>query len=189
MNKGEHLNKEGLIKIVSLKAYLNKGLSENLKINFPNIIGVEKPKVNIPLTIDLNWIAGFFSGEACFSVCIYKSKTHKTGYGILLQIILSQHYRDKMLFNSIKKTLACGNIIKRSTRNIIVLSIYKFEDTYYKMIPLFKEYRIEGIKALDFQDFVLAAEIIKKKDHLTLEGLEEIRKIRSNMNRSRVWLY
>jgi len=54
MNKGEHLNKEGLIKIVSLKAYLNKGLSENLKINFPNIIGVEKPKVNIPLTIDLN---------------------------------------------------------------------------------------------------------------------------------------
>jgi LAGLIDADG endonuclease len=94
-----------------------------------------------------------------------------------------------MLFNSIKKTLACGNIIKRSTRNIIVLSVSKFEDTYCKMIPLFNEYGIKGIKALDFQDFVLAAEIIKKKDHLTLEGLEEIRKIRSNMNRSRVQLY
>jgi hypothetical protein len=54
MNKSEHLNKEGLSKIICLKASLNKGLSDNLKINFPNIIGIERLKVNIPLTIDLN---------------------------------------------------------------------------------------------------------------------------------------
>jgi hypothetical protein len=54
INKGKHLDEEGIIRIVSLKASLNKGLSGNLKINFPNIIGVEKPKVNIPLTVDLN---------------------------------------------------------------------------------------------------------------------------------------
>jgi hypothetical protein len=52
--KGEHLDKEGIIKIVNLKASLNKGLSDKLKINFPNMIGKERPKANVPLTIDLN---------------------------------------------------------------------------------------------------------------------------------------
>ena len=34
----EHLNKEGLLKIVSLKASLNLGLSEQMKLAFPNVI-------------------------------------------------------------------------------------------------------------------------------------------------------
>lgn len=185
MNKGEHLTLDGLIKVVNLKASLNKGLSDKLKIDFPNIIGVERPKVNIPLTIDLNWIAGFFSGDGCFSVSIYKSKTHKIGYGTILQIIFAQHSRDEVLFNNIKKTLNCGNIFKHSTKNIIVLSISKFEDIYYKMIPLFNKYKIIGIKSLDYLDFCLAGELINKKDHLTKEGLEKIRKIKFNMNRNR----
>ena len=94
MNKGEHLNKDGLIKIVNLKASLNKGLSNELKINFPNTIKVERPKVNIPMNINYNWIAGFMSGDGCFSVAIYKSDTYKVGYRVKLQIIFSQHSRD-----------------------------------------------------------------------------------------------
>jgi hypothetical protein len=54
MNKGEHLNKDGLIKIINLKASLNKGLSDKLKFYFPNRIEVEIPKVNFPITIDYN---------------------------------------------------------------------------------------------------------------------------------------
>jgi hypothetical protein len=54
MNKGEHLNKDGLIKIVNLKASLNKGLSDKLKIDFPNAIKVERSKVNIPISINYN---------------------------------------------------------------------------------------------------------------------------------------
>ncbi len=34
----EHLNKEGLLKIVSLKASLNLGLSEQIKLAFPGVI-------------------------------------------------------------------------------------------------------------------------------------------------------
>jgi len=95
--------------------------------------------------------------------------------------------RDEILFDSIKKTLGCGNIIKSLTKNIIKLNISKFEDIYYKMIPLFKEYDIEGIKALDFQDFCVVAELINNKVHLTLEGLEEIQKMKNKMNKSRVY--
>lgn len=186
MNKNEHLNKEGLIKIIKLKASLNKGLPDNLKINFPNIIRVERPRVDIPIDIDYNWIAGFFSGDGCFSIGIYKSGDHKIGYGIIFQIIFTQHSRDKMLFNNIKKTLDCGNIIRHSNKNIVVLSISKFKDIYYKIIPLFAKYGIKGIKSLDFQDFCQAGKLINNKAHLTKEGLEKIRNIKSNMNRRRI---
>jgi len=160
INKGEHLNKNGIIKIINLKAVLNKGLSEKLRINFPDIINTEKLKVNIPINIDYNWIAGFFSGDGCFSICICKSDKYKTGYGIMLHIAFSQHSRDEVLFNNIKKVLGCGNIIKYPKRSGIVLKISNFKDTYYKMIPLFNKYKIIGIKSLLFR-FLFSSRISK----------------------------
>ena len=180
MDNKEHLNKDGLIKIVNLKSSLNKGLSDILKINFPNTIKKERSKVNIPININYNWIAGFMSGDGCFYIRVYKSNTHKTGHGISLQIIFSQH---EVLFDMIKKVLGCGYIYKRSERNIIDLRIYNFEDIYYKIIPMFNKHKIIGVKSLDFQNFCLAAELVNKKAHLTKDRLEEIRKIKSRMNR------
>jgi hypothetical protein len=54
MDNKEHLTEDGLIKIINLKASLNKGLSDKLKINFPNTIKIERFKVNFPITIDYN---------------------------------------------------------------------------------------------------------------------------------------
>jgi hypothetical protein len=39
-----HLTEEGLLKIVSLKANLNKGLSKELLEAFPNIKAVDRPE-------------------------------------------------------------------------------------------------------------------------------------------------
>jgi LAGLIDADG endonuclease len=189
MNKSEHLNKDGIIKIINLKASLNKGLSDNLKINFPDIIKVERPKVNITTNINYNWIAGFFSGEGCFTIDIHKSNTHKIGYGVTLQILLTQNFRDVLLINNIRNVLSCGFITKDLKRSIIVLKVSKFENVYNKMIPLFNKHRIIGIKSLDYLDFCLVAELVNKKAHLTLEGLEEIRKIKLRMNKNRYDLY
>jgi len=43
LNK-EHLNKEGLEKFIEVKASINKGLSESLKLAFPNITVLDKPQ-------------------------------------------------------------------------------------------------------------------------------------------------
>jgi hypothetical protein len=172
MNKDEHLNKDGLIKIINLKASLNKGLSDKLKFYFPNTIKVERPKANIPININYNWIAGFFSGDGCFSIGIYKSDTHKASYRVMLRIIFSQHSRDEVLFNRVKDVLECGFIYKHSKRNAIDLIISNFEYVYNKMIPLFNQYNIKGVKSLDYLDFCKVAELINKKSHLTLEGIK-----------------
>jgi len=41
----EHLTKEGLQKIISIKAVLNNGLSDSLKAAFPDLIPVPRPPV------------------------------------------------------------------------------------------------------------------------------------------------
>jgi hypothetical protein len=45
MKRKEHLTNEGLQKIVSLKSVLNKGLSNDLKSAFPQIVPAIRPPV------------------------------------------------------------------------------------------------------------------------------------------------
>ena len=73
MNRQEHLTPEGLIKIVSIKASMNKGLSEDLQTAFPNVTPVLRPFVDVAIIPDPNWVAGFVSGEGCFSINVAKS--------------------------------------------------------------------------------------------------------------------
>jgi LAGLIDADG DNA endonuclease family protein len=136
MNKNEHLTEDGLVKIINLKASLNKGLSNKLKIFFSNVITITRPKLNLPITINYNWIAGFFSGEYCFSIGIYKSNTNKIGYGITLHISITQNYKDKLLIDKLMNTLNCGIVSKNYKNNMAVLNIYKFKDIYNIIIPL-----------------------------------------------------
>jgi hypothetical protein len=54
------------------------------------------------------------------------------------------------------------------------------------MIPIFNKHKIIEMKSLDYLDFCKVVELINKKDHLIKEGLEKIRKIKSNINRNRI---
>lgn len=52
MEGKEHLTMEGLQKIVSIKAVLNKGLPENLKAAFPETVPTIRPKVTSQIILD-----------------------------------------------------------------------------------------------------------------------------------------
>ena len=54
-----------------------------------------------------------------------------------------------------------------------------------KIIPIFEEFKLQGIKSKEFEDFKKAALIIKDKTHLTREGLDEVKKIKGRMNKNR----
>jgi hypothetical protein len=56
------------------------------------------------------------------------------------------------------------------------------------LIPFFEKYPISGIKYLDFADFCQVAELMKESKHLTKEGLEEIKRIKQQMNSGRAKL-
>ena len=71
---------------------------------------------------------------------------------------------------SLIEYLDCGIILKHS-ENAVVLIVRKFRDIVQKIIPLFKQHPIKGVKALDFADWCKVAELINEKKHLTAEGL------------------
>lgn len=189
MLRKEHLTSKGLLDIVSLKAFLNLGLSEDLKKAFPNIVLKNRPEVEFKAIEDPHWIAGFASslkgsGESCFFVEKSASKTHKLGYQVRLKFILSQDSRDIALLNLLKDYFNCGDI-KVDSLGMCRFIIRKNSDITSFIIPFFAKYPLHGSKYADYTDFCKVAKLMESKAHLTVEGLEEINRIKSGMNRGR----
>ena len=180
----EHLTQEGLRKIIAIKASINNGLSEALKEAFTDIIPAMKPKRDSILISNPQWLAGFTSGEGSFGVKVRKPKENSKAY-IELIFQINQHVRDSQLIACIAEYLECGKIYKHSL-NAVVFRVSKTSNLTEKVIPFFLKYPILGIKALDFQDFCLLAELIKNKAHCTEEGLNQIIRIKANMNTGRI---
>lgn len=180
----EHLTKEGLLKIISLKASLNLGLSKVLEAAFPNITPairyIDSSAVNIP---DPNWLSGFASGEGCFMIGITNSNLSSTGHQIYLTLIITQHIRDELLMKHLINYLGCGRLSRK--RDVYEYQVSKFSDITDKILPFFEKYPILGEKAKDLSDFSAVADLMKNRIHLTEEGVIKIRKIKEGMNKGR----
>ena len=161
---------------------MNLGLSQKLKVAFSYVVPINRPIVKTPDNFNPFWLAGFTSAEGCFLIMLSKSKT-KIGYRVQLVFQLSQHSRDYELMKMFIIYLGCGYVIK--DRDSYKFIVAKFKDIEEKIIPFFTRYPIQGVKAQDFNDFCLVAEMIKKKKHLLKEGLEQIKTLKAGINRGR----
>ena len=181
----EHLTKEGLLKILAIKASMSRGLNPELKAAYTDIVPVIRPAVTNKKIehFDGEWIAGFTSAEGSFLINLNRSPLYRTGYQVQLVFQLTQHSRDENLMKILIKYFDCGSIIK--DRESIKYRVEKFSDNYEKIIPFFSLNRIWGVKFLDYLDWCKVADIIKEKGHLTIEGLNKIRELKQGMNRGR----
>jgi hypothetical protein len=97
LNDKTYLTKEGINKIISIKASTNNGLSAELAESFPNIIPVKRPEVKLSKIPDFNWLVGFTEGDGCFDVKITKNIKYNLAYQTQLRFRIAQHVRDKSL--------------------------------------------------------------------------------------------
>jgi LAGLIDADG endonuclease len=181
---GKHLNTEGLQEIINYRASLNNGLTPILKEAFPNFILIPRfHKIVNPQVPDPHWLSGFTAGEGCFNINVVKNSSTKTGYLVNLRFQLSQHLRDENLLKSFIDYFGCGRyytVEGVQSRGDFVVT--RLSDILNKIIPFYLNYPIMGIKAKDFQSWYEASELMFKKEHLTLEGLEKILKIKASKN-------
>lgn len=180
----EHLTIEGIKKFIVIKSLMNLGLSDQLKVAFPGVKPIERHLVVDQEIKDPYWLAGFVSGEGCFFINIFKSKTN-VGFAVKLTFKITQHSRDARLLESLSDYFGCGKYYKESNREKGEFIVNKFSDIRDKIIPFFFKYPLSGVKVLDFFAFGEAAKLIKNQEHLTPEGLERIKKIKSGMNKGR----
>lgn len=185
INLKEHLTTEGIKKIVSIRASLNTGLPNTLKLDFPDIIPFPRQSpIGSELTthFEINWVVGFVDGESCFSIDIYKDKT-KTGFTPKFTFQITQHARDTVLMEMFIKYFNCGRL--KIETNAVRFTVSNFKDLDLKIIPFFNNFPLVGSKFWNFKDFCKAADIMRVKGHLTLNGLEEIKLIKAGMNTGR----
>lgn len=187
LSRKEHLTNEGLVQIVNIRASMNNGLSDSQQAAFPNTIPILRPLVtgNTQKIKDPYWLSGFVSGDGCFSISIYKS-SQKSGSQVTLDFRVTQHIRDIELLKNFMSTLGCGRLRVRSNGFACDFVVTRFSDNIEKIIPFFGKYKIEGAKYLDYADFCKGMSLMKTAAHLTIEGLEQIRKIKEGMNSRRL---
>lgn len=182
-----HLTDEGLINIASIKASMNLGLSETLKAAFPTYgiidpLSLSKGLIAIQVGKSINpyWVAGFTEAEGCFFVTIQENKS-TAAYQIKIGYQVTQHIRDQALIKSLKDFFGCGRS-EPSGKAAISFRVTKFKDIAETVVPFFDNYPILGSKLQDFLDFKCVVKLMASKSHLTPEGLNEIKKIKSRMN-------
>lgn len=189
--KKEHLTEEGINKLMSIRVSMNKGAvlfnDGGLLRDFPNLEVIPRPVITTSLSVPHPMLmVGFISGDGSFMINIGKSNNTKSGVWVGLCFLVSQNIRDELLLKSFIEYFGCGNLhinLKDSTCNYRCTD---FNEIVNNIIPFFKSNPIFGVKLQDFEDFCLASELIINKAHLTKEGLEKIRLIKSSMNSSRL---
>jgi len=179
----EHLTTEGINKLLSIKASMNKGLSEAQKIAFSTNVSVERPKLTNQVIPNPHWLVGFVDAEGCFFVSIRKSKV-LIGEAVTLRFQITQHVRDLSLIRSLENTFGCGRV-EISNKSWACYVVTAFPDILNKIVPFFDQYPMQGVKQKNFDDFNRVVSLVKSKEHLSKLGLEKIKQIKIGMNKRR----
>lgn len=183
----EHLTKEGLTKIVNIKASMNFGtMPKSIVSLFPTINPIKRP-VRTDFTIyHPYWVVGYVEGEGMFFINLYKRKDTVLGEGVKLVFKITQDKRNLPLLESFTNIFTVGKVYKQSpTVKVLDFMITGLADITKYVIPFFQAHPLEGAKKDDFNDFVKVAELMKSKTHLNKYGLEQIRSIKLGMNSNR----
>jgi LAGLIDADG endonuclease len=184
MSTGDHLTKNGIQQIVNIKANMNLGISNLIKLEFSKIKPIQRPIINTTNIHDPQWISGFVSGDGNFDAGV-RSSNNIIGYKVYLRFRITQHAKDSKLLELIIKYLGSGRLEKYNRGSVVNLVIGKFSDLNQIIIPFFNKYPLCGIKHYDYQDWCKITNLITEGKHLTNEGLEQIKQIKSGMNKGR----
>ena len=129
-----------------------------------------------------HYISGFVDGEGCFSISFNKNGERLPEVRLIFEIEVRED--DEPILREIQEVLGCGNIYRldyeryAKWRPHVKLKVSNFGDISQKIIPFFQKYPLKAKKRYDFEKFCEAAEIIKTKQHLLAEGIEQIRSIK-----------
>jgi hypothetical protein len=136
------------------------------------------------------YIVGFTDGEGCFAILISKHNTKKTHIDANLCYEIELRADDRPVLELIQKRLDCGRIVMLNYERYgwkphVKYVVKKQGDILNKVIPFFRKFPLKGKKGKDFELFCKAADIFRKKQHLSEEGINKLIKLREFMNERR----
>jgi len=115
------------------------------------------------------FLTGFTDGEGCFHISIYKDSRAITGWHVKPVFKITLHQKDRALLELIRASLGVGQISKHGNDSI-QLRVSSVKDLQV-IIDHFDKYPLVTQKLADYLLFKRVFELIKRKEHLTHEGL------------------
>ena len=134
------------------------------------------------MNLHAQWIVGFVDGEGCFHVSINPHEDMTTGYQVLPEFTVVQHKRDVQILHALKAYFGCG-IVRNNHADRMAYRVRSLKHLLDHIVPFFMKHPLKTKKHVDFRKFRRVLLMMEKGEHLTEEGIEEIRRICEQMNR------
>jgi hypothetical protein len=133
--------------------------------------------------MDLNaqWVVGFVDGEGCFHIGINKNQEMTLGIQVLPEFTVVQHEVDQQVLYALKDYFGCG-VVRKNHGTRLSYRVRGHENLLQKILPFFEKHQLKTRKRVDFAKFRKVVLLMEKKEHLTPDGLEKIRQIKTTMN-------
>jgi len=126
------------------------------------------------------YLAGFTDGEGGFNVSFRKRSDCSMPWKISLCFNVSQ--QDKVILALFKQHLGCGTLRGRRD-GVWCYEVNNFNSIVDNVIPFFDRFGfLSAKKKRDFAKFKQLTNLMQEGEPLTVEGLKEVLRIRSDMN-------
>ncbi len=136
------------------------------------------------MKLDAQWITGFVDGEGCFHVGINPHDEMTVRFQVLPEFTVVQHERDVQVLHALKAHFGCG-VVRVNHGDRMAYRVRSVKHLLEHIVPFFVKHPLKTKKNVDFQKFRDVLLLMQAGNHLTIEGVERIRSIASQMNRGR----
>jgi hypothetical protein len=134
------------------------------------------------MNLEPQWVVGFVDGEGCFHVGINEHADMTSRYQVLPEFTVVQHERDAQALHALKAFFGCG-VVRKNHGDRLAYRVRSKEHLLQRIIPFFEQHELKTKKRVDFQKFRKVVLMMADNRHLTSGGIEEIRRIKEQMNR------
>ncbi len=136
------------------------------------------------MKLEAQWIVGFVDGEGCFHVALNKHAEMAQGVQVLPEFTVVQHQKDIQILHALKAYFGCG-VVRTNHGDRMAYRVRGIEHLSAHIIPFFEKHSLKTKKRIDFINFRKVLLKMHNGDHLTSEGIEEIRHLKEQMNRGK----
>ena len=159
--------KSAAVTIREVRAISRKGFDPMLNVH------------EIPPNIG-HYLAGFTDGEGSFNVSFRPRDDYRAPWKISLCFNISQ--RDQVILTLFKRHLGCGTMRQRHD-GVWYYEVNNLVAIVENVIPFFEHFGfLSAKKKRDFAKFRQLAELIRDGRHRSRQGVEEVLRIRRDMN-------
>lgn len=135
---------------------------------------------SVTFTLGDAWLSGFTDAEGCFNVSVTANSRYALGFVVRFRFILDQ--KSQLTLDWVYSLFNCGKVTLRTDTE----GVYRYTVTGFSNMsiirPYFVQFPLQTKKAQSLAQWCKIHDMVLNKEHLTPEGLAEVRRLSKLIN-------